>query len=65
MSDEKHKSELTSLAEELMADIDSKPLHPKNIKSSSTVDMFCRNYHGILPLLVYQKPGSLKILIPT
>ena len=30
MSDEKHKSELTSLAEELMADIDSKPLHPKN-----------------------------------
>ena len=65
MSDEKHKSELTSLAEELMADIDSKPLHPKKIKSSSTVDMFCRNYHGILPLLVYQKPGSLKILIPT
>ncbi|CAB4000712.1 Hypothetical predicted protein [Paramuricea clavata] len=30
MSDEKHKSELTSLVEELMADIDSKPLQPKN-----------------------------------
>ena len=30
MSDEKHKSELTSLVEELMAYIDSKPLHPKN-----------------------------------
>ena len=29
MSDEKHKSELTSLVEELMTDIDSKPLHPK------------------------------------
>ena len=30
MSDEKHKSELTSLVEELMTDIDSKPLHPKH-----------------------------------
>ena len=30
MSDEKHKFELTSFAEELMADIDSKPLHTKN-----------------------------------
>ena len=30
MSDEHHKSELISLDEELMADIDSKPLHPKN-----------------------------------
>ena len=30
MSDEKPKSELTSLVEELIADIDSKPLHPKN-----------------------------------
>ena len=30
MSDEHHKSELISLVEELMADIDSKPLHPKN-----------------------------------
>ena len=30
MSDEKHKSELTSLGEELMTDIDSKPLHPKH-----------------------------------
>ena len=30
MSDEQHKSELISLVEELMADIDSKPLHPKN-----------------------------------
>ena len=30
MSDEQHKSELTSLVEDLMADIDSKPIHPKN-----------------------------------
>ena len=30
MSDEQHKSELISLVEELMADIDSKPIHPKN-----------------------------------
>ena len=30
MSDEKHKSELTSLVQELMTDIDSKPLHPKH-----------------------------------
>ncbi|CAB4011668.1 Hypothetical predicted protein, partial [Paramuricea clavata] len=30
MSDEHHKSELISLVEELMANIDSKPLHPKN-----------------------------------
>ena len=30
MSDEHHKCELISLVEELMADIDSKPLHPKN-----------------------------------
>ena len=30
MSDEHRKSELISLVEELMADIDSKPLHPKN-----------------------------------
>ena len=30
MSDEHHKSKLISLVEELMADIDSKPLHPKN-----------------------------------
>ncbi|CAB4032766.1 Hypothetical predicted protein, partial [Paramuricea clavata] len=30
MSDEHHKSELISLVEELIADIDSKPLHPKN-----------------------------------
>jgi hypothetical protein len=39
MSDEHHKSELISIVEELMVDIDSKPLHPKN-KSSSTVDIF-------------------------
>ena len=30
MSDEQHKSEFISLVEELMADIDSKPMHPKN-----------------------------------
>ena len=30
MCDEQHKSELISLVEELMADIDSKPIHPKN-----------------------------------
>ena len=30
MSDKKHKSELTSLVQELMTDIDSKPLHPKH-----------------------------------
>jgi hypothetical protein len=30
MSDEHHKSKQISLVEELMADIDSKPLHPKN-----------------------------------
>ena len=30
MSDDQHKSELTSLDEELMYNIDSKPLHPKN-----------------------------------
>ena len=30
MSDEQHKSELISLVEELMTDIDSKPIHPKN-----------------------------------
>ena len=30
MSEEHHKSELISLVEELMVDIDSKPLHPKN-----------------------------------
>ena len=30
MSDEHHKSELISLVEELMAENDSKPLHPKN-----------------------------------
>ena len=30
MSDEQHKSELISHVEELMADIDSKPIHPKN-----------------------------------
>ena len=30
MSDEQHKSELISLVEELMADIDSKSIHPKN-----------------------------------
>jgi hypothetical protein len=43
MSDEHHKSELISLVEELMAENDSKPLHPKN-KSCSTVDIFCQNY---------------------
>ena len=30
MSPEQQKSELTSLVEDLMADIDSKPIHPKN-----------------------------------
>ncbi len=30
MSDEQHKTELTTLIEELMNNIDSKPLHPKN-----------------------------------
>ena len=30
MSDEEHKSELTSLIGNLMRDIDQKPLHPKN-----------------------------------
>ena len=62
MSDEHHKSELISLVEELMADIDSKPLHPKN-KSSSTVDIFCQNYHGILQFLAYRKRGSLKTTV--
>ena len=30
MSDEKHKEELITLLEDIMADIDLKPLHPKN-----------------------------------
>ena len=30
MSEDQYKSELTSLMKELMSDIDSKPLHPKN-----------------------------------
>ena len=30
MSNDKHKSELTTLVDDLMSDIDSKPLHPKN-----------------------------------
>ena len=30
MSDDQHKSELISLVEELLADIDSKSIHPKN-----------------------------------
>ena len=30
MSDEQHKSELCSLVDDLMNNIDSKPLHPKN-----------------------------------
>ena len=30
MSEDQHKSELTGLIKELMSDIDSKPLHPKN-----------------------------------
>ena len=30
MSDDQHKSELISIVEELLADIDSKPIHPKN-----------------------------------
>jgi hypothetical protein len=30
MSDQEHKSELMSLIDELMSDIDHKPLHPKN-----------------------------------
>ena len=30
MSDQKHKSELITLVDELMSDIDQKPLHPKN-----------------------------------
>jgi hypothetical protein len=63
MSDEHHKSELISLVEELMADIDSKPLLPKN-KYSSTVYIFCQNYHGILQFLAYGKRGSPKTLIP-
>ena len=30
MSDDQHKSELISIVEELLADIDSKPIHPKD-----------------------------------
>ena len=30
MSDDAHKSEITSLIKDLMSNIDSKPLHPKN-----------------------------------
>ena len=30
MSNDKHKAELTTLVNELLTDIDSKPLHPKN-----------------------------------
>ena len=30
MSNDKHKDELTTLVNELLTDIDSKPLHPKN-----------------------------------
>ena len=30
MSNDKHKVELTTLVNELLTDIDSKPLHPKN-----------------------------------
>ena len=30
MSNDKYKSELTTLVDDLMSDIDSKPLHPKN-----------------------------------
>ena len=30
MSEDQHKSELTGLIKEIMSDIDSKPLHPKN-----------------------------------
>ncbi len=43
MSDEQHKSELTSLVEELMNILIPNLYIPK-IKSSFTVDMFCPNY---------------------
>jgi hypothetical protein len=36
----------------------------QKIKSSSTVDIFCQNYHGILQFLAYRKRGSPKTLIP-
>ena len=65
MSDDQHKSELISLVEELMADIYSKPIPPKNkILLYSRVDIFSQNYPGISQFLVWQKPGSLKTLTP-
>ena len=62
MSDEHHKSELISLVEELMADIDSKPLHPKN--KILLYSRYLLSKLSILQFLAYRKRGSPKTLIP-
>ena len=65
MSDE-HHSELISLVEELIYGMQILiPNHYiQKIKFSSTVDIFCQNYPGILQFLAYRKRGSPKTLIP-
>ena len=68
MSNDKHKAELTTLVNELLTDIDSKPLHPKNklllyiCDFSYTTVTYYRNYLGTLPLLLSPKHGLLKTL---
>ena len=44
MSNDKHKAELTTLLNELLTDIDSKPLHPNNsnvLSRDFCTGMFC------------------------
>ena len=63
MSDQQHKSELYSIIDDLMTDIDSKPLHSKNKILLYSRYTFYRKYPGTLQLQVCRKPGSLKIWI--
>ena len=49
MSDKKHKEELMALLEDIMTDIDLKPIHPKKTKFYSIVVIYSQNFLGILP----------------
>ena len=54
MSDKKYKQELITLLEDIMSDIDLKPLHPKT-KLYFILNIYFQNFLGILPLQPYQK----------
>ena len=56
MSDKEHKTELISLANELMSDIDLKPLHPRTSFSCTTASS-SQSCPGILLLHPSRKPG--------